>query len=337
MHVRWRGLELPAKLTIDPNTKTQTFARFVAEPFERGFGITVGNALRRVLLSSIEGAAVSSVTIRSQGKTIDHEFTTIPGVLEDVTEILLNVKDLVLAMDGEEPRRLKLAAEGPGEVTAELIEGDAIVEVLNPEKVLATLTDAVDIEMEFTVTKGRGYVPASEQFDREKDQVIGEIPIDAIYSPVQRVRYSCDDTRVGQRTNYQKLTLDVWTNGTITPEMAVVEAGKILRKHLNPFVMFDEPGHATVSEEARGEWDKDEQLIRKLSAPIGDLQLSVRASNCLESAKIRTVAELVSKTEDELLAVRAFGKTSLREVQDVLTSRGLHLGMVLPEGFTIAS
>jgi DNA-directed RNA polymerase subunit alpha len=336
MHVRWRGLELPAKLTIDPNTRTSTFARFTAEPFERGFGITVGNAMRRVLLSSIEGAAVSCVTIKSQGKTIDHEFTSVPGMLEDVTDILLNIKDLVIAMDGDEPRKLKLAAEGPGEVTAELIEGDPSVEVLNPDKVLANLTDAVDIEIELTVTKGRGYVPASEQYDRETDQVIGEIPIDAIYSPVSRVRYSCDDTRVGQRTNYQKLTLDVWTNGTITPEMAVVEAGKILRKHLNPFVMFDEPGHAVVSEEARGGWEKDEELFSKLSAPIADLQLSVRASNCLESAKIRTVAELVTKSEDELLAVRAFGKTSLREVEDVLTTRGLHLGMVLPEGFTMA-
>lgn len=336
MHVRWRGLELPAKLTIDPNTRTNTFARFTAEPFERGFGITVGNAMRRVLLSSIEGAAVSCVTIKSAGKTIDHEFTSVPGMLEDVTEVLLNIKDLVIAMDGDEPRKLKLAAEGPGEVTAELIEGDPSVEVLNPDKVLATLTDAVDLEIELTVTKGRGYVPASEQYDREKDQVIGEIPIDAIYSPVTRVRYSCDDTRVGQRTNYQKLTLDVWTNGTITPEMAVVEAGKILRKHLNPFVMFDEPGHATVSDEARVDWQKDEELFSKLAAPISDLQLSVRASNCLESAKIRTVAELVTKSEDELLAVRAFGKTSLREVQDVLTTRGLHLGMVLPEGFTMA-
>jgi DNA-directed RNA polymerase subunit alpha len=333
MHVRWRGLELPAKVNIDPQSRSGTFARFVAEPFERGFGITVGNSLRRILLSSLEGAAIYKVTIKSQGKRITHEFSTIPGVLEDVADILLNIKGLIVSMDGEGEATLRLAAEGPGDVTAELIEGDSSVLIHNPEKLIATLTDAVDFECEFTVKKGRGYEPASEQYHRDTEQVIGEIPIDAIFSPVQRVRYACEDTRVGQRTNYQKLILDVWTNGTLSPEMAVVEAAKIMRKHLNPFVQFDVPGDATVDAEVVGKAGADEEFFRRLSQPITALNLSVRSSNCLESAKINSIAELVQRTEDDLLGVRAFGKTSLREVKDALEAHGLSLGMQLPEGF----
>lgn len=333
MHVRWRGLELPAKVTVDSQSRSSNFARFVAEPFERGFGITVGNSLRRILLSSLEGAAVTKVSIKSQGKLVTHEFSTIPGVAEDVTDILLNIKGLIFSMDGDGEKRLRLAAEGPGDVTAELIEGDASVTIHNPDKIIATLTDAVDFECEFTVRKGRGYEPASEQYSRDQEQVIGEIPIDAIYSPVQRVRYSCEDTRVGQRTNYQKLTLDVWTNGTVSPEMAVVEAAKIMRKHLNPFVQFDVAGEATIASDVLTKSVQDEDLFRKLSTPVTELDLSVRASNCLESAKIASVSELVQKTEDDLLSVRSFGKTSLREVKNVLESMGLSLGMQLPEGF----
>jgi DNA-directed RNA polymerase subunit alpha len=333
MHVRWRGLELPAKVIVDQMSRSQTFGRFTAEPFERGFGITVGNSLRRILLSSLEGAAITKVSIKSQGKMITHEFSTIPGVLEDVTDILLNIKGLVVSMEGEGEKKLRLAAEGPGDVTAELIEGDPSVTIHNPEKIIATLTEPIDFECEFTVKKGRGYQPASEQYSRDAEQVIGEIPIDAIFSPVQRVRYQCEDTRVGQRTNYQKLVLDVWTNGTVTPEMAVVEAAKIMRKHLNPFVQFDNMGEATVSSEVLGRAGADEELYRKLNTPVTDLDLSVRASNCLESAKIATVAELVQKTEDDLLGVRSFGKTSLREVKSVLESMGLSLGMQLPDGF----
>ncbi|MDZ4753191.1 MAG: DNA-directed RNA polymerase subunit alpha [Phycisphaerae bacterium] len=334
MHVRWRGLELPAKVIVDQQSRSLSFGRFIAEPFERGFGITVGNSLRRILLSSLEGAAVTKVSIKSQGKMITHEFSTIPGVLEDVTDILLNVKGLIVSMEGDEPKRLRLAAEGPGDVTAELIEGDSSVTIHNPEKIIATLTDAIDFECEFTVKKGRGYQPASEQYSRDQEQVIGEIPIDAIFSPVQRVRYQCEDTRVGQRTNYQKLVLDVWTNSTVTPEMAVVEAAKIMRKHLNPFVQFEAMGVATVSSEVLGKAGADEEFSRKLNTPVTDLDLSVRASNCLESAKIATVAELVKKTEDDLLGVRSFGKTSLREVKSVLEAMGLSLGMQLPDGFS---
>lgn len=331
MRVRWRGLELPARVARDAKMDHPNFGRFVIEPFERGFGTTIGNSLRRVLLSSIEGAAITSVKI----KGAEHEFTALRGVMEDVTDIILNVKDLVVSLEGDEPKTMRLAATGPGEVTADLIEADTSITILNKDHVIATLTDEVDFEMEFTVAKGRGYVPASEQYANQEEQEIGRIPLDALYSPVQRVRYKTEDTRVGQRTNYDKLILDIWTNGTITPEMALVEASKILRKHLNPFVQYFDLGAERVSEEAAAAAAVDEELIRKLNMPVTDLELSVRASNCLESAKINTVGELVTKTEADLLKVRSFGKTSLREVKRKLGDLGLDLGMELPEGVTV--
>lgn len=328
MRVRWRGLELPSKITVDPRFKSNTFARFMVEPFERGFGTTVGNSLRRVLLSSLEGAAVTSIKI----KGAEHEFSTLSGVAEDVTDIVLNVKNLIVQMDSDEPKTMRLAAKGPGEVTADLIEADAAITIVNKDLVLATLTEAVDFEMEFTVQKGRGYVPASEQYENEDEQEIGVIHVDAIYSPVQRVRYRIEETRVGQKTNYDKLILEIWTNGTRSPEMALVEAGKILRKHLNPFVQLSELGTDRVSDEAAAAASVDEALIRKLNMPISMLDLSVRASNCLESARIDTVGHLVSHTEQELLKLRAFGRTSLREVKRKLQEINLDLGMELPEG-----
>ncbi|MFM1822611.1 MAG: DNA-directed polymerase subunit alpha [Planctomycetota bacterium] len=328
MHLRWRGLDLPAQVVPDSRSSSATFARFVAEPFEPGFGTTIGNGLRRVLLSSIEGAAITKVKI----KGVTHEFSTIPGVLEDVVDIILNIKGIVVAMEGDGPRTMRLSAEGPGDVTAELIECDPSIEIINPEKVIATLTDKIDFDIEFTVEKGRGYMPATEQIARGGDQVIGEIPIDAIFSPVQRVRFSTEDTRVGQQTNKQRLLLDVWTNGTVTPSMAIVEAAKILRKHLNPFVQFDELGTSVVSDDVARSNEQDDEIIRKLRMPVSELELSVRASNCLETAKIRTVGELVQRTEDDLLAVRSFGKTSLREVKNELEKIGLHLGYPVPEG-----
>ena len=332
MHLSWRGLDLPASVQVDQRSRTQTFARFTAEPFEPGFGTTVGNSLRRVLLSAIEGAAITKVKI----KGVTHEFSTIPGVLEDVVDIILNIKGVVIAMDGDGPKTMRLSAEGPGDVTAELIECDASIQILNPDKVIATLTDKIDFDVEFTVEKGRGYMPASEQIAKDgiegKDQVVGEIPIDAIFSPVQRVRFSTEDTRLGQQTNYQKLILDIWTNGTVTPEMALVEGAKILRKHLNPFVQFDELGMTQVSDEVAASNEQDDEIIRKLRAPVSELELSVRASNCLETAKIRTVGELVQRSEDDLLGVRSFGKTSLREVKQELEKLGLHLGYPVPDG-----
>lgn len=328
MRVRWRGLELPNRMVADDRFTTDTYGRYIIEPFERGFGTTVGNSLRRVLLSSLEGAAVTAIKIAGA----QHEFSSLPGVLEDVTDIVLNVKNLIVKMEGDEPRTMRLAATGPGDVTADLIEADTAVTIINKDLVIATLTEPVDFEMELRVGKGRGYVPASEQYNRQEDQEIGLIPVDALYSPVQRVRYKVEDTRVGQKTNFDKLTLEVWTNGTTSPEMAIVEAAKIFRKHLNPFVQYFEAGRARVSDAAAAAASVDEELIRKLNMPISELELSVRASNCLESAKIATVAQLVSKTDADLLKVRSFGKTSLREVKKKLQDLNLSLGMPMPEG-----
>ncbi|TVQ60555.1 MAG: DNA-directed RNA polymerase subunit alpha [Phycisphaerales bacterium] len=333
MRIRWRGLELPSKVSSDPKFSSNVFGRFVIEPFERGFGTTVGNSLRRVLLSSLEGAAVTSIKI----KGAEHEFTSLKGVQEDVCDIVLNVKNMVVELEGDTPRTMTLAASGPGDVTADLIEADTAVTIHNKDLILATLTDEIDFEMEFTVEKGRGYVPASEQYKSDEDQEIGRIPVDAIFSPVQRVRYKVEDTRVGQRTNYDKLVLEVWTNGTVTPEMALVEAAKILRKHLNPFVQYFDVGQDRVSDAAAAAAGVDDELVRKLMMPINEMDLSVRASNCLESAKILTVGELVSHSEADLLKVRSFGKTSLREVKRKLTEMNLDLGMTLPEGVVVGS
>ncbi len=327
MRIRWRGLELPNRITPDTELNTDMYGKFVIEPFERGFGTTVGNSLRRILLSSLEGSAVAAVKI----KGAPHEFTSLDGVMEDVTDIILNVKNMIVSVESDDAKTMRLQAEGPGEVTCDLIEADTSVTIYNRDLVLATLTKQVDFDMEFTVQKGRGYVPASEQYESTEDQEVGIIPVDAIFSPVTRVRYSVEDTRVGQKTNFDKLTMEVWTNGTISPEMALVEAGKILRKHLNPFVQYFELGSQTASENASAAARADEEVIRKLNMPVTELDLSVRASNCLESAKMATVADVVTHTDVDLLKVRSFGKTSLREVKRKLSDMGLSLGMELPE------
>ena len=326
MRIRWRGLELPHRVFLDEETASDTYGKFTVEPFECGFGTTVGNSLRRILLSSLEGAAVTKVKIAGA----PHEFTSLEGVQEDVTDIILRVKNMVVSSESDEPKTMRLQAEGPGEVTGDLIEADTSITIHHPDQVLATLTKQVEFDMEFTVEKGRGYVPASEQYDANEEQEVGVIPVDATYSPVTRVRYKVEDTRVGQKTNYDKLTLEVWTNGTVSPEMAVVESAKILRKHLNPFVQYFDLGREVASESAAAAARVDEELIRKLQMPLSDLDLSVRANNCLESAKVTSVADLVSREESELLKVRSFGKTSLREVKRKLTDLGLELGMELP-------
>lgn len=332
MRVRWRGLELPTRVVTDPKFKSDTYGRFVVEPFEHGFGTTVGNSLRRVLLSSLEGASVKFIKI----KGVQHEFSPLKGVMEDVVDIVLNVKNLVVKLEGDEPKTMKLAARGPGEVTADMIQADTAVTILNKDMVIATLTEPIEFEMELTVAKGRGYVPASEQYNSGDEQEIGVIHIDSIYSPVQRVRYKVEDTRVGQRTNYDKLTLEIWTNGTVAPDLALVEAAKILRKHLNPFVQYFEIGEERVSEAAAAAASVDEELIRKLNMSINELELSVRASNCLESARIETVGQLVTQSDAELLKLRSFGRTSLREVKRKLQDINLDLGMTLPEGYSVA-
>jgi DNA-directed RNA polymerase subunit alpha len=334
MHVRWRGLELPAEVVIDEKSGTDTFSRFIIEPLERGFGTTIGNSLRRILLSSIEGAAITNVKIGG----VEHEFSTIPGVKQDVTDILLNLRGLVISVDSDEEREwsMTLRAKGPGDVTGELIEAEPAICVHNPEHVIATLTDEVDLDIEITIDRGRGYTPATERHQRSADdQIVGEIPVDSVYSPVLRVRYRVEDTRVGQKTNFDRLVLDVWTDGTQSPEMVLTEAAKILRKHLNPFVQMSEAGVVRVSEEAAAVAAVDDTFTRKLDMSVMELDLTVRANNCLETAEVATVAELVSKTEQELLGVRSFGKTSLREVKKKLEDLGLGLGMQLPEGYTM--
>lgn len=325
MRIRWRGLELPSRMQLDEQSSTDTYGRFVVEPFERGFGTTVGNSLRRILLSSLEGAAVFAVKITNAS----HEFTTIPGVLEDVADILLQVKQLVVQMESDEVQVLKIAHQGAGEVTAAEIAPPTGVEVINRDLKLATLTEDVSFEMELRCKKGRGYATAEENAGAEQE--LGVIPVDSIFSPVTRVRYKTEDTRVGQRTNYDRLVLEVWTRGSVSPEDAVVEAGKILRKHLNPFVQYYDLGEELVTETVSfGQSSQaDAELRAKLARSVNDLELSVRSSNCLESARIQTLGELVAKTEADLLRVRSFGKTSLREVKRKLSELGLSLGINL--------
>jgi len=327
MRVTWCGLELPRRVERDNTISSDVYGRFFIEPFERGFGTTIGNSLRRILLSSLEGSAVTSIKIAG----VDHEFTSITGVMEDVTDIVLNVKNLVIRLMGDGPKTMGVSANKAGVVTASDIVSDPAIEVINKDMVLVTLTEDVNFEMEMVVEKGRGYVPASERIaaaDRS-DQEIGRIMLDAVYSPVTRVRYLTEDTRVGQRTNYDKLILEIWTNGTITPEMALVEAAKSLRKHINPFVQYFEIGEETVAGrlEAAKEEAVDEELVNKLNMPIQELELSVRASNCLESVKMETVGQLVKMTDADLLKIRSFGKTSLREIKRKLADIGLSLGM----------
>ncbi|MCH2401821.1 MAG: DNA-directed RNA polymerase subunit alpha [Pirellulales bacterium] len=325
MHIRWRGLELPSIVECDRDTLTATYGRFVAEPFERGFGVTVGNSLRRIMLSSLEGSAVTQIKVRGA----QHEFSTVPGVLEDTTDIILNVKSLVLKNHGDTTRVVTVEKNEAGPILASDIETDQSIEVIDGNHVLATLTDDVPFMMEMVVENGRGYLPASDQ--SAGDHEIGIIPIDAVYSPVTRVRYDIEETRVGQKTNYDKLTLEIWTNGSIHPEMALVEAAKIFRKHLNPFVQYSELGPRVHSPARSGDNSVDAALEQKLNMSLAELKLSVRAGNCLEGENINSVRDLVQLTEDELLEVRNFGETTLTEVQEKLNELGLHLSMRVPQ------
>ena len=331
MRVRWRGLELPSRVVRDTSVSTETYGKFTVEPFERGFGTTVGNSLRRILLSSLEGAAVSA--IRIQGA--DHEFSSLPGVMEDVTDIVLNVKSLIVRSESDEPVTLTLKADKAGEVKASAIESNNDVTIVNGDHVLATLTEDVPFEMTLTVDKGRGYRSAGAEEEEGDEAELGPIAVDSVFSPVTRVRYGTEDARVGQKTDYDRLVLEIWTNGTVSPEMALVEAAKILRKHLNPFVQYFELGTDMATEEATAGLREaarpmvDPALEEKLNMPVQDLDLSVRANNCLESAKIGTVRDLVERPESDLLKVRSFGKTSLREVKRRLADMGLSLGMDL--------
>jgi DNA-directed RNA polymerase subunit alpha len=317
-------MELPGTLEVDRESLTSTYGRFVAEPFERGFGASVGNSLRRVLLSSLMGSAVTQIKIRGA----QHEFTTIEGVVEDVTDIVLNVKSLIVRNHSEATRVITLESNKTGVLTGADIETDADVEIINKEHVIATLTKDVPFMMEMVVENGRGYVPSTEH--SVVDHEIGIIPIDAVFSPVTRVRYQVEDTRVGQKTNYDRLILEVWTDGSVSPELALIEAAKILRKHLNPFVQYRELGPSIFSAGRGGSGSAEAQLEAKLNMKLSELKLSVRANNCLESENIATLRDLVQRTEDQLLEVRNFGDTTLNEVREKLAQYGLHLGMRVP-------
>ncbi len=325
MRIRWRGLELPSQVTCEQYDQNNTYGKFVAEPFEHGFGVTIGNSLRRIMLSSLEGSAITQVKLQG----VVQEFTTIPGVLEDVTEIILNVKSLIVKSVSEQPRTLRIEKHVKGVVTGADVITDDMVEVINKDHLIATLTEDVPFVMEMIVEKGRGYVPVAER--KNQVQEIGIIPVDAAFSPVVRVRYEIEETRVGQKTNYDKLIFEIWTDGSISPEMALVESAKILRKHLNPFVQYAELGSQIHSEvkSIRNDGLAPEVEL-KLSRSIADLHLSVRAANCMEAERIMTVRELVSRTEESLLEVRNFGETTLKEVREKLSELGLQLGMRLP-------
>ncbi len=325
MRIRWRGLELPSRVICNREKLTDTFGEFHVEPFERGFGHTVGNSLRRILLSSLEGSSVTRIKIRG----VQHEFSSIPGMVEDITDLVLNLKGLVVKNHSDQNRTIRIERDRRGVVTAADILHDESVEVINPDHILCTLTDDVPFHVEMTVENGRGYRPAAE--GHTDDLEVGAIPIDAIFSPVIRVEYKVDNTRVGQRTNYDKLILRLWTTGTLGPEMAVVEAAKILRKHLNPFVQYYEPGPGLPADGGAADGlhhqPLDAELERKLGMSLAELELSVRATNCLESEGITTVRDLVSRSEDQLLTVRNFGETTLKEVKAKLQEIGLDLGL----------
>ncbi|TWT94667.1 DNA-directed RNA polymerase subunit alpha [Stieleria varia] len=324
MHIRWRGMELPSNLEVDRDSLSETYGKFIAEPFERGFGVSIGNSIRRVLLSSLMGSAVTQIKIRGA----QHEFTNIPGVVEDVTDLVLNVKSLIVRNHSDATRVITVERNTAGEIKAGDIQTDSDVEVINKELVLATLSSDTPFMMEMVVENGRGYVPATEH--STADHEIGIIPIDAVFSPITRVRYDVEETRVGQKTNFDKLILEIWTDGSVNPEMALVESAKILRKHLNPFVQYRELGPSIFSAARGGAGSPEAQLEAKLNMTLAELRLSVRANNCLESENIQTVRDLVQRTEDQLLEVRNFGDTTLNEVREKLAQYGLHLGMRVP-------
>lgn len=326
MRVRWREFELPNRVDCEEDSKSGSYGRFIIEPFERGFGHTVGNSLRRVLLSSVEGAAVVQAKIDG----VDHEFSTKDGVFEDVAHIILNLKQIMVRLKEGDEAELFINKKGQGEITAGDIECDPnVVEIANPDLRLATLTDDVEFKAILTVRRGRGYQTAQENSSGESE--IGSIWVDSTFSPITRVRYRVEDTRVGQVTNYDRLILEIWTNGTVTPEHSLVEASKILRKHLNPMVKYFELGSQVLKPqlpELDSGPEEDEDLKRILDMPISHLELSVRASNCLESENISSIRDICRRSEDDILKIRNFGNTSLVELKEKLAEHSLSLGML---------
>ncbi|MDX2101446.1 MAG: DNA-directed RNA polymerase subunit alpha [Alphaproteobacteria bacterium] len=315
----WQTLIKPSKLEVDPGVDPARFATIVAEPLERGFGLTLGNALRRILLSSLQGAAITAIQIEG----VLHEFSSVPGVREDVTDIVLNVKSIGLRMQGDHPKKLRLKATGPCAVTAGMIETTGDIEVMNPNLVICTLDTGARISMEMTVQTGKGYVAATQ--NRPEDAPIGLIPVDALFSPVRKVAYKVENTRVGQVTDYDKLLMTVETNGAISPEDAVALAARILQDQLQLFINFEEPQQA-VAEDRASDLPFNKNLLRK----VDELELSVRSANCLKNDNIVYIGDLVQKTEAEMLRTPNFGRKSLNEIKEVLAQMGLHLGMEIP-------
>jgi DNA-directed RNA polymerase subunit alpha len=315
----WRDLIKPRRMDVDQDSLSQTYGKFVAEPLERGFGTTLGNSLRRVLLSSLQGAAITSVKIEG----VDHEFTTIPEVAEDVTDIVLNLKEVLLRMHTNETKTLRIEVEGPKEVKAGDIITDDQVEVLNPGHHICTVSEGGKLRMELTCRRGRGYVPA--QANKVAGSPIGTIPIDSLFSPVRKVNYQVTNARVGQVTDFDKLALEVWTDGSVSPQDAVAYAAKIIKEQLTVFVNFDETEEPVVAEAPKEEAKLNENLFRS----VDELELSVRSANCLQQANIKSIGDLVQRSEAEMLKTKNFGRKSLKEIKEILAEMGLSLGMKL--------
>jgi DNA-directed RNA polymerase subunit alpha len=317
----WKGFQKPKRLACNTDTLTDKYGQFTAQPFERGFGTTIGNALRRVLLSSIEGAAITAVKIEG----VLHEFSSIPGVVEDATDIILNLKQIPLKMNVEGPKTLYLNIDQPGEVTSRMIQEDADIEILDKDVYIATISEGGSLHIEMRVKMGRGYVSAEKNFD--EDLPIGYIPVDSVHSPIRKVNYAVDAARLGQMTDYDKLTLDVWTNGAVAPADAVGLAAKLLKDHMNIFINFEEAPEAEEVFTEKPVTIRNENLDRS----VEELELSVRSYNCLKNANISTIRELVQKSEQEMLKTKNFGRKSLNEIKEILSTMGLTLGMKFDE------
>ncbi len=320
MGIRWKTFETPKRLEAEKESLTPTYGKFIAEPFERGYGTTVGNALRRVLISSIDGAAVTNIRING----VLHEFSAIDGVFEDVAQIVLNVKKLVLRYHGKDVKTIVIDAKKKGDITGRDIQADETIEIINPDHKIATLTKDIHFRMEMDVARGRGYVTAER--NKKEGAPIGSVAIDSIFSPVAKVNFNIEETRVGQTTDYDRLILEVWTNGAMTPEETLLYASNILQRHLDIFVNYGE-----LPEEEEEEEEEDKEFLEMIKKPITELELSVRSANCLEAANIKTISDLIQKSEAQMLKYKNFGKKSLQEITHILTAMNLHLGMNLDE------
>ena len=317
MTMKLKGFQIPKKLEFEADSLTNTYGKFSAEPFERGFGTTIGNSLRRVLLSSLEGAAVTSIRIEN----VLHEFSSVPGVVEDVTDIILNIKKLRFKMHTDKPKTITIDVEGPGAVYGSHIDTDADIEILTPDLLIATLDKDTRFTIEMTVKKGRGYV--SSEKNKEPDMPIGVIPVDSIYSPIQKVNFWVESARVGQETDYDKLIMEVVTDGSVRPDDSVAYAAKILKDHLGIFINFEEEGEIIETEAEEVEDKFNENLLRS----VNELELSVRSANCLKNANIKNISDLVQKSEGEMLKTKNFGRKSLNEIKEILSEMGLSFGM----------